>query len=473
MVLDEVWRGIDGVEALSGAQGGPLRRTVKLILDPLVIRPVQYPACAGPMLTADGATLLAARVHAAGDVLRATAAWFSLLKQVRRALRITDGNPQDLYFQRCFELATVSGAPDPVRDRPTATATLHDIHHLAAGRTTQALKDHLTDRSTTGELAALIDTAWLRRPQSAPAGADHTTALAALLDACATARADDAARELRALITERAGAHSGITLWHNTSGDSAQELGLTVHRLPVAPALGTGASTATLALPFDRTVYERVFTVLQASTERSDLPTIPELVTEEIARSCAPWALLDESLRVTAAAGVELALGLAPAAGTVSSPASEPAISGRSDRVPDPKRSAHQSLSSQTSISTRQGGTAAHRVINGRWRREAYVLQARRLAVHETSEPADPLSMIAAELRHPWRSYLRRLWVRLHGRDVRNASLSQASPDVTELWDLLDGVARSVILDHRTRVRKALTATSPAAVDDSLESRAG
>ncbi|MBF5002356.1 hypothetical protein IRT45_35150 [Nocardia sp. BSTN01] len=467
MVLDEVWRGIDGVEALSGAQGGPLRRTVKLILDPLVIRPVQYPACAGPMLTADGATLLAARVHAAADVLRATAAWFSLLKQVRRAVRITDGNPQDLYFQRCFELATVSGAPDPVRDRPTATAALHDIHHVAAGRTTQALKDHLTDRSTTGELAALIDTAWLRRPQSAPAGADHTTALAALLDACATARADDAARELRTLITKRAGTHSGITLWHNASGDSAQELGLTAHRLPVAPALGTGASTATLALPFDRTVYERVFTVLQASTERSDLPTIPELVTEEIARSCAPWALLDESLRVTAAAGVHLARGLAPVTGSDRSPASEPAPSSHGDCVREMKGSARHVSS------VPHPGTAAHRAINGRWRREAYVLQARRLAVHDTGESSDPLAVIAAELRRPWRSYLRRLWVRLHGRDVRGASLSPTGPETTELWDLLDGVARSVILDHRTRVRKALTANSSANMADSLESRAG
>lgn len=465
MVLDEVWRGIEGVEALSGAQGGPLRRTVKLILDPLVIRPVQYPACAGPILTADGATLLAARVHAAADVLRATAAWFTLLKQVRRALRITDGNPQDLYFQRCFELATVSGAPDPLRDRPTATAALHDIHHLAAGRTTQALKDHLTDRSTAGELAALIDTAWRRRPRYAPAVADHTAALAALLDSCATARTEDTARELRALITDRTGTHSGITLWYNASGDSAAELGLTVHRLPVAPALGTGASTATLALPFDRTIYERVFTVLQASTERSDLPTIPELVVEEIARSCAPWALLDESLRVTAAAGVELARGLAPVTGTDGAPASQSATSNGCDR--EPKDSARED------ISFTPGNTAAHRVINGRWRREAYVLQARRLAVHDTGNSSDPLAMIAAELRRPWRSYLRRLWVRLHGRDVRGASVSQTSPETTELWDLLDGVARSVILDHRTRVRKALSANSSATPTDSLESRAG
>lgn len=117
MVLDEVWRGLEGVEALSGPHGGPLRRTVKAILDPLVIRPVRYPACGGAILTDDGATLLAARVHAHADALRATAAWFTLLKQTRRRLRITEGNAQDLYFQRCFELAATRGHPDPARDR--------------------------------------------------------------------------------------------------------------------------------------------------------------------------------------------------------------------------------------------------------------------------------------------------------------------------------------------------------------------
>ncbi|WP_040754272.1 hypothetical protein [Nocardia transvalensis] len=457
MVLDEAWRGIEGVAALSGAQGGPLRRTVKLILDPLVIRPVQHPSCAGPMVTADGAVLLAARLHAAADVLRATAAWFTLLKQARRALRITEGNPQDLYFQRCFELATVSGHPDPARDGDVAAAALREIHHVAAGRTTQALQAHLTDDATSTGLAALIETAWRRRPSSGP-DADHTAALATLLDGCADARptSEVAARALRSLIAAHAGTGSGIHLWHNDSGTSARELGLTVHPLPAAPALGVSASTATMGLPFDRTIYERVFTVLQASTERADLPTIPDLVTAEIARSCAPWALLHESLRVTAAAGVELALGLAPL--TESTAAAAPVtVVASIGTMPAP---VPQRLSA--------GTTTAHRMINGRWRREAYVLHARRLAVHDTGERTGPLAVIVADLRRPWRPYLRRLWVRLHGRDVREAPVLEAR----ELWDLLDGVARSVILDHRTRVKKALSANSVADRDTSPESRA-
>jgi hypothetical protein len=55
----------------------------------------------------------------------------------------------------------------------------------------------------------------------------------------------------------------------------------------------------------------------------------------------------------------------------------------------------------------------------------------------------------------------------LHGRDVRELPVTE--PD--ELWDLLDGVARSVVLDHRTRVRKALSA-QPAREPDTAEPRA-
>ncbi|MFI7001224.1 hypothetical protein [Nocardia sp. NPDC050175] len=449
MVLDEVWRKLDGVEPLSGPHGGPLRRTVKLILDPLVIRPVQHPACAGPIVTADGAVLLAARVHAAADVLRATAAWFTVLKQVRRALRITEGHPQDLYFQRCFELATTSGMPDPVRDRPIAEATLRDVHEYAAGRTTQALKEYVAER--TPELAGLVEVAWGRRPLTGPAGGDHHATVAELLDACAAARLaqsrDNGQAALDALVGAHAGTHAGIRLWRAESGYTADELGLTVYPVPQPPAVGASASKSTLGLPFDRTVYERVFTALQASSERAELPPIPELVTTEIARSCSPWALLDETLRVTATAGVALAHGLAPI-GAVRRQRVEVGMA----RLP----------------AAAAGETTAHRVINGRWQREAYVLQARRLVVRAdtASPPTGPLAAIAAELSTPWRPYLRRLWVRLHGRDVREFAVD----DPDELWDLLDGVARSVILDHRTRVKQALSAS--AAESDSTESRA-
>lgn len=455
-VLDEVWRDLDGVEALSGPHGGPLRRTVKLILDPLVIRPVQYPSCAGALLSADGAALLTERVSAAADVLRATAAWFTLLKQVRRASRLTEGNAQDLYFQRCFELATLHGPPDPARDRPRAEAALRDIHGFAAGRTTQALKDHLTEPARAPRLTDLIELSWRRRPAAPAEIPNHDDELAKLLDGCAAARVEpdrgDGGLLLRRLIAATAGAHAGIRLWYADS--DAREFGLTAYPLPRPPALGASASTASLGLPFDRTIYERIFTVLQVSTERAELPPIPELVTAEIERSCAPWALLDESLRLSAAAGVALAVGLAP-------------IEVRHTATVRPLAAATR----HADISPSPPETPAHRMVNDRWRREAYVLQARRLAVHMPAgapDDRDPLTAIAAELRTPWRPYLRRLWVRLHGRDVRATPVSE--PD--ELWDLLDGVARSVILDHRTRVKNALSTVARMGIPENTEPRA-
>ncbi|GAB0107639.1 hypothetical protein JMUB6875_66350 [Nocardia sp. JMUB6875] len=521
MVLDEVWRRLDGVEPLSGPHGGPLRRTVKLVLDPLVIRPVQHPACAGAMLSADGAVLLAARVHAAADVLRATAAWFTLLKQTRRGLRITEGNAQDLYFQRCFELATMHGLPDPVRDRATAEAALREIHGLTAGRTTQALKEYLSDPARAADLTDLIHTAWRRRPRTDVP--DHSEALAELLEACAATRFDDAdaTADLDEAIAASLGTHTGIRLWRN---DIAQELGLTLFPLPQPPRVGESASTATLGLPFDRTIHERIFTVLQASSERADLPPIPELVDAEIARSCAPWALLDESLRLAAAVGAALAVTLRPLGGlpsrnggsTLRAALGDSAATG--DAAPLTSTAAGLlgaavgltgtaagllgtvvgmagpsatavvvgavvgSTGAATGLADADGvsrngsaglvedsvaGGAAARVINGRWQREAYVLQARRMMVREDAVDG-PLGAVAADLRVPWRPYLRRLWARLHGRDVREFSVYAAD----ELWDLLDGVARSVILDHRMRVKRALAASAAAEPDD-RESRAG
>ncbi|WP_433673438.1 hypothetical protein ACQP06_26775 [Nocardia sp. CA-136227] len=451
MVLDEVWHRLAGVEPLSGPHGGPLRRTVKLILDPLVIRPVQHPSCAGAMLSADGAVLLAARVHAAADVLAATAAWFTLLKQTRRALRITEGNAQDLYFQRCFELATVSGRPDPVRDRPAAEAALREIHGVTAGRTTQALREYLSEPERSEDVAELIETAWRRRPLTDVP--DHADLLGELVDACAATRFDDAddPPDLDDAVEASVGTHTGIRLWDGGIGSTAQELGLTLYPLPQPPGVGASAATATLGLPLDRTIHERVFTVLQASSERADLPPIPELVDAEIARACAPWALLDESLRVAAAAGATLAvtlrpLGVQPRGIEIGGPATQSRVLGGAGSDDD---------------------GAAARLINGRWQREAYVLQARRMAVRADAIDG-PLGAIAADLRVPWRPYLRRLWPRLHGRDVREFGVYAAD----ELWDLLDGVARSVILDHRMRVKKALAATATAEPEE-LESRVG
>jgi hypothetical protein len=48
-------------------------------------------------------------------------------------------------------------------------------------------------------------------------------------------------------------------------------------------------------------------------------------------------------------------------------------------------------------------------------------------------------------------AYLRRLWVRVHGRELRHDALT-----AEQVWDVLDGVLRSVILDQRDRLRSVL-----------------
>ncbi|MGM7646465.1 hypothetical protein ACSVDM_16315 [Nocardia sp. JW2] len=500
MVLDEVWRGLDGVDALSGPQGAPLRRTVKLILDPLVIRPMQHPLCAGSVLDADGVTLLTSLVLARSDALRACASWFTVLKQARRALRITEGNAQDLYFQRCFELATLHGEPG-ADARERAAAVLREVHEGTGGRTTTALKNLVTEPNRLAQLTSIIDSAWRTRPLVNSGARDLASSLIELLDASTLAREGDPADAgplLDELIEDKVGTHRGIALWRAHPRYGADDLGLTVHECPQRPVVGATASTATLALPFDRSIYERVFTVLHGSIDRTDLPDLPTLVSTEVTRSCSPWGLLDESLRVTAAAGCELALGLSPL-GAVSLARTLVAteLSGvhgdRSERSaesaqdgPDAGLHAGTTLSAESRVRGPVGtdggaaqcgskgqwadagepglGSRAHAVVNARWRREAYVLQARRYSVHLGEAVSGPLAVVAAELRTPWRPYLRRLWVRLHGRDVRELAVF----DPVELWDLLDGVARSVMLDHRTRVKQALTV----ALDDVEEARA-
>lgn len=156
-------------------------------------------------------------------------------------------------------------------------------------------------------------------------------------------------------------------------------LGLTAGPVPSRPQVGRGASTATLPAPLDRTLFERLFVVLQSSARRGELPTVPELVGREVGRSCAPLGLYDESLRVTVVLGGRLAVGL------------------------DPLGCGNASA----------GSTAAHRAVNSRWQREASVLRARRMTVSAGPDPdGGALEALAQDLRTPWVAYMRRLWMK-------------------------------------------------------------
>ena len=132
-------------------------------------------------------------------------------------------------------------------------------------------------------------------------------------------------------------------------------------------------------------------------------------------RACSPWGLLGEDNQAGLLAGIEVATDLHPL---------EASARGRYQ------------------LSAR---------IQARLAKEAYVLHARRyLAAGTAVHPRQ--RQVIDELAAFRRPYLSRLWARLHGRDV----WQEPCTDVDDLRSLLEGVARSVSLDHRQRIKAML-----------------
>ncbi|MER5265192.1 hypothetical protein ABTZ99_24255 [Actinosynnema sp. NPDC002837] len=394
-LVARAWAGLgDAVAPLSNDAGRPLTRTVKLILDPLVLRPVLNPEFAAGAIAAEHADALTARIADAGPVLAATASWFAVLKKERRRRWITDGNPQDLYFQRCFELATVHGEPGP--DAADVAATVLAEVHEQDGPTVAALRDFVTDPVNAAELTRLLDAAWAaRRPAAA-----GSTATSEFLATCAVAPDRTLFGALVAGLAGSAGAadldRPGVALAH----------GLTSRDRPVRPELGRGASKANLPRPFDRSIVERLFAPLTNAFQRAGLADVPTLVRREITRSAGPWQLAEEESRLVVVLGRDASADLAG-----------PPVGG--------------------------AGSAAAR-LRSRWKREAYVHRVLRM-------PSAVPPEVRADVRGVREAYLRRLWVRLHGRELRHETVT-----FDQVWDVLDGVLRSVILDQRDRLRSAL-----------------
>ena len=73
-VIDRAWRTVGpGVEVLSADDGGPLTRTVKRILDPLVLRLRANPEFSAPVLPAEVAAAMHSAIVGHADQLRAAA----------------------------------------------------------------------------------------------------------------------------------------------------------------------------------------------------------------------------------------------------------------------------------------------------------------------------------------------------------------------------------------------------------------
>jgi len=414
-VIDRAWRAIGpGVEVLSGDDGAPLRRTVKRILDPLVLRLRSNAQFSAPFVADDVATAMHDAIVGNGDHLRAAAAWFELLKLERRRLRITTGNAQELYFPVCFELAVTKGAPaqnDPI----SAEAVLRDVHADRDRTATEVLNQHIANQQAVERLSEQMRRSW----RDVRAGAEITGPfLAGLTTVLGAADKHSAAaarqRVWQALIADATPYNLGAAAHRDQSALpwSIVELGLSSDEPQQPPAI---LASSDGERPLNRSVVDRVRATLRRAMDRVELPDVPLLCEEEVDRACAPWGLLAEDKQASLVAGIEVAVDLAPLS---------------------------ESAATRYELA---------RLIQARLRKEAYVLHARRYLA--AGGPVHPRQQqVIDDLAAFARPYLSRLWARLHGRDV----WQEPCDDVDDVRAVLKGVARSVSLDHRQRIKSML-----------------
>lgn len=373
-MIADAWHELgNGVRPLSNAAGLPLARTVKLVLDPLVVRPAQHPHLGHALLSDEQAAELRQKIGAAADDLAAAAGWFSLMKTRRRERGITAGSPQDLYFQKAFELARTEG---PACGEPLTVidAALDDVHD--SGRVTAVdLREYLTMPAVADRVRRQIDDAW----EGAMTSEEGEAMSAVVVDALASGDGFD---EFDDAVTAQRGSASGAAL---RAAGEARAAGLSDLEAPTPPDVGAGASKSALPAPFDRSLLERLFQQV-SGLDITGTTGLAELVGDEAHRSAQPWQLGEEPCRVVMA----------------------------------------------SALAATSGPGAASAWLEDRWRREAFVRHA--LRTPGVTDPRDG----ARE------AMIRRLWARLHGRELRRNPVGAA-----DAWDLIDGATRSVILDRR------------------------
>ncbi len=414
-VIDRAWRALGpGVEVFSGDDGGPLRRTVKRIIDPLVLRLRSNTHYSAPVLAPEVAAELHEQMMRSGPELRAAAAWFAELKQQRRRLRITTGNAQELYFPVCFELAVTRGAPASDRAQ-VAAEVLADLHQGRDRTATEVLNDYVADPQVVDRLHRQLERSWNDVVASEAITGPFFAGLATVLGPADSHRAEAARQRVWSALVGDATPYNlgaGARRPHIRLPWSIVDIGLSSAVPQRSPAV-TGQANGDR--PLDRSVVDRVRSTLRRALDRDELPDIPLLCAEEVDRACAPWGLLAEDKQAGLLTGIEVAADLHPL---------------------DATRTGRYQLSAR---------------IQARLVKEAYVLHARRyLAAGTVVHPHQ--RQVVDELAAFCRPYLSRLWARLHGRDV----WQEPCGDVDEVRSLLEGVARSVSLDHRQRIKAML-----------------
>ena len=414
-VIDAAWRAIGpGVEVLSSDDGGPLSRTVKRIIDPLVLRLRSNPQYSAPVVPPETAAAMRDLIVGSGAELRSAAAWFDALKLERRRQRIRTGNAQELYFPVCFELAVTKGPPAP-QDRETAAAVLGDIHQGRDRTAIEVLHEYVADPEAVAKLADQLERSWRDVRAGNTVSGPFLAELATVLGPANSHRTATARQRVWSAMTADATPYNLGALARVEGAQlpwSIVELGLSSFA-PQRPPRVAGESDSDR--PLDRSVVDRVRATLRRALDRDALPDIPLLCEEEVDRACAPWGLLAEDKQATLVAGIEIAVELAPL---------------------DASAAGRYALAAQ---------------IQARLRKEAYVLHARRYLAE--GGPIHPRQrQVVDDLAAYAQPYLSRLWARLHGRDV----WQEPCDDVDDLRSLLEGVARSVSLDHRQRIKAML-----------------
>ncbi|WAJ44982.1 hypothetical protein OK015_00080 [Mycobacterium sp. Aquia_216] len=417
-VIDAAWRAIGlGVEVLSSDGGGPLTRTVKRIIDPLVLRLRSNPQYSAPVVSPATAAAMHDLIVGSAPELRSAAAWFGILKLERRRQRIRAGNAQELYFPVCFELAVTKGAPAP-EDRETAATVLGEIHRGRDRTAIEVLHQYVAGQDVVAALGAQLERSWRDVRAGQTATGPFLAKLSTVLGPAHGHRAATARQRAWAAMINDTTPYNLGALAHVQGPESAglpwsiSELGLSSVVPQRPPCIAGGADSDR---PLDRSVVDRVRATLRRALDRDALPDIPLLCEEEVDRACAPWGLLAEDKQATLVAGIEVAVELAPLDRSVAS---------------------RYALAAQ---------------IQARLRKEAYVLHARRYLAE--GGPIHPRQrQVIDDLAAYAPPYLSRLWARLHGRDV----WQEPCEDVDEMRSLLEGVARSVSLDHRQRIKSML-----------------
>ncbi|MET9258682.1 hypothetical protein [Amycolatopsis sp. NPDC004079] len=420
-VLAHAWRRIPDVEVLSAGDGGPLTRTIKKIIDPLVIRTAARPRLGRPLLDPPAAAEVTELLLADSARLRATAAWFTHLKRQRRALRITAGNVQDVCFPLAYELATTFGMPDAAAPE-RAASTLREWHGEDGAAGVDQLSRYLADPQPTADLTAELRRRWHTTPhpyQTADAAALLAAVVNGFTDEAWQALADSPAGHAFGLALRQPGGAAALArAVRKVSGLPAPDLGLQRGERTAVPPLNQRDETGSELL--ERSIERRVRATLRRLPAADQNP-VAGLVDEELSRTAAGFGLELPVLATCFALGVVLAPALRP-------------LDGPRGDLPE----------------------FAQR-LNAQVAREGYVLYARRALAGSTPLTAQPDAEVLRELREFAKRFLARLWVRLHGFDV-SGEFPAAAADIR---DLLTGVVRSTSLDLRTKVRRALVASLP------------